>query len=153
MSSRVRVNERTMAAVALLVIPVALLLSAQGLQFADLGGSFTPVFFPSIALWIWIGLACINLLSEVMSQQANQPAPLWRVLLIALGFIGYALTLMPLGFLLASILFCVLCLASLGIRKPVLLLGFSVTLPAGLFVLFNYVLMLPLPRSSFTYFF
>lgn len=147
------INERSLVAVTLLLIPVALLLSTQGLKFADLGGAFSPVFFPSIALWLWIGLAVINMVTEILLKTAGSPAPLWRVMIVALGFIGYALTIMPLGFLLSSILFCVLCLLSLGIRKPLVVAGFSVALPATLFFLFNYVLILPLPHSSWTHLF
>ena len=61
-------NERALVAITLLLIPVALLLSTQGLQFADLGGAFSPVFFPSIALWLWIGLATLNLISDAYRQ-------------------------------------------------------------------------------------
>lgn len=151
--SRRWVNERSLIAVALLVIPVALLLSTQGLKFADLGGAFSPVFFPSIALWLWIGLGVINLLSDALSTAPQQSKPMWRVAVIALGLIGYAWAIMPLGFLLSSVLFCALCLASLGMRNPLSLAGFSIALPALLFVLFNHVLMLPLPHSSWTHLF
>lgn len=146
-------NERSLIAVALLLIPVALLLSTQGLTFAELGGAFSPMFFPSIALWLWIGLAGLNLLSGVLSKEPQQAAPLWRVAIIALGFVGYAWAIMSLGFLLSSVLFCVLCLISLGMRKPLVVAGFSIGLPAVLFILFNHVLMLPLPRSSWTHLF
>lgn len=151
--SRRWINERSVIAVALLLTPVALLLSTQGLQFAELGGAFSPVFFPSIALWLWIVLAAINLLSAVLTKEPEQAAPMWRVALIALGFLGYAWAIMPLGFLLSSVLFCLLCLASLGMRKPTTLAGFSIALPALLFILFNHVLMLPLPHSSWTHLF
>lgn len=145
------VNERSLIAIILLVIPVGLLRSTQGLTFADLGGAFSPVFFPSIALWLWIGLATINLGSEVLSKAPLAPKPLWRVVLVGLGFIGYALAITPLGFLLSSVLFCVLCLLSLGIRKPIIVVGFSAALPLALFILFNHVLRLPLPHSAWTH--
>lgn len=144
-------NERSVVAIVLLVAPIGLLLSTQGLKFADLGGAFSPVFFPSIALWLWIGLAAMNLVSEVLSKAPSQSAPLWRVALIGLGFVGYALAITPLGFLLSSVLFCVLCLLSLGIRNPIVVAGFSIALPAILFALFNHVLMLPLPHSAWTH--
>lgn len=146
-------NERSLVAITLLLIPVALLLSTQGLQFADLGGAFSPVFFPSIALWLWIGLATLDLISVVFSTAQPQVAPLWRVAIVGLGFVGYALAIVPLGFLTSSVLFCAVCLLSLGIRKPLVIAGYSVAMPATLFILFNHILMLPLPHSSWTHLF
>lgn len=146
-------SERSVVALVLLLTPIALLVTAQGLQFADLGGAFSPVFFPSIALWLWIGLAALNLLSEGLTKALQQPAPLWRVAVIGFGFVVYALAIMPMGFLVSSIGFCMVCLVSLGMHKPLVVAGFSVALPLSLFVLFNYILMLPLPHSSWTHLF
>lgn len=145
------INEQAVVALALLVIPVALLMSTRGLQFADLGGAFSPMFFPSIALWLWIGFAAINLTTQVFVRAPSEAAPLWRVAVIALAMVGYALAMRPYGFLVTSILFCMVCLISLGIRRVSIILLFSLLLPGLLLLLFNHVLMLPLPHSPWTH--
>jgi hypothetical protein len=145
------INERSLLALALLLIPVGLLLSTRGLQFANLGGAFSPMFFPSIALWLWIGFAAINLLTEAASLNAQTQAPLWRVIAIGLGMIAYAVAMKPLGFLLTSFVFCVICLVSLGLRRLSIVILFSILMPGLLLLLFNYVLMLPLPNSPWTH--
>lgn len=145
------VSEQSAVALALLVIPVALLMSTRGLQFADLGGAFSPMFFPSIALWLWIGFAAINLTTQAFTQQTNQTAPLWRVAVIALAMLAYALAMRPFGFFLTSVVFCVVCLISLGIRRASVVVLFSLLLPGLLLLLFNHVLMLPLPHSPWTH--
>mgnify|MGYP002628531603 FL=1 len=148
-----RVNERSITAIILVLVPIALLVSTTQMRFADLGGAFSPVFFPRIVLWLFIVLASINLVIEFVHQQAPNKPAFKRAFVIAGAFVLYAFTIMPLGFLLASILFCVICLVSLSITKPFWVASFSIGLPASLVLLFNHVLMLPLPTSPFTHWF
>jgi hypothetical protein len=146
-------TEKSLGAVVLLLIPVALLLSTIGLKFADLGGAFSPVFFPRIILWLWIGLACLNMILTLWRRAPPEVRPLGRVGLLAILLPAYALAIMPAGFFLASLVFCLITLWLLGWTKPISLLAFSVGLPGALVVLFNHWLSLPLPTSPITYLF
>lgn len=146
-------TEKSIGAVALLLIPVALLFSTIGLKFADLGGAFSPVFFPRIILWLWIGLAALNLISTLWFRTPAEARPLARVGLLALLLPIYALSIMPAGFFLASLVFCLLTLRLLGWARPSSLVAFSVGLPGALVILFNHWLTLPLPTSPITYLF
>ena len=84
-----RVNERSITAIILVLVPIALLVSTTQMRFADLGGAFSPVFFPRIVLWLFIVLASINLVIEFVHQQAlNKPA-FKRAFVIAGAFICF----------------------------------------------------------------
>ena len=146
-------TEKSIGAIALLLTPLALLFSTIGLEFADLGGAFSPIFFPRIILWLWVGLAGLNLISTVWSRAPTEARPLARVGLLALLLPVYALSIMPAGFFLASLVFCLVTLRLLGWTKPVSLIAFSVGLPGALVILFNHWLSLPLPTSPITYLF
>jgi hypothetical protein len=146
-------GERSVVALALLLGGAALLASTIGRQFADLGGAFSPTFFPRIVLWLWIGLAGLDLVAELRRRAAPAPMPMARVAVIGVAFVAYALALVPIGFFLASLAFSAVALWSLGIRRPLQLLAFSVGVPAALVGLFNHVLTLPLPTSPFTHLF
>lgn len=146
-------TERSLGAVTLLIIPIALLFSTLGLKFADLGGAFSPVFFPRIILWLWLGLASLNVILTLWHQAPAAAHPLARVGLLALLLIAYALAILPVGFFIASLVFSLATLGLLGWKKPISLIVFSVGLPAALVVLFNHWLALPLPTSPLTHFF
>jgi hypothetical protein len=146
-------TERSLGSVTLLLIPVALLFSTLGLRFADLGGAFSPVFFPRIILWLWLGLAGLNLILTLWHHAPAEANPLPRVGLLALLLVAYALAIMPAGFFIASLVFSLVTLWLLGWTKPISLITFSVGLPAALVILFNHWLTLPLPTSPLTYLF
>ncbi len=57
-------NEGRMTSLVLLVIASGLLSWTYGQSYADLGGAFSPMFFPRIILWLWLGLALLHLLPE-----------------------------------------------------------------------------------------
>ena len=147
------VSERALTALALLLAGIGLLVSTFGLQFADLGGAFSPTFFPQIILGIWIGLAVIGLASEIASSKSSPKCKVVRVSVLSVAIVVYGLVMTSAGFLLSSAAFIVLMLVMLGVRSPLIIGIYAVALPGSLVVLFNHILVLPLPTSPFTYWF
>jgi hypothetical protein len=147
------INERRVTSLVLLLIAAALLTNTYGQQYADLGGAFSPMFFPRIILWLWVGLAALDLAAELLTRKQTARPRLLRVAIIALGTVVFLWAMTRLGFFLSAVPFTLLALITLEVRKPLPLLGISVGVPMALVVLFNHVLTLPLPTSPFTWWF
>ena len=144
-------TERSVVSVILLLVGAGLMLSTFGLQFADLGGAFSPMFFPRIVLMMWVALALLNVMSDVMAQSASKPIRLGTVAVISVAFVAYVILLPKLGFFLCSVPLAFGMLWVLEVRNPLALVGISVGVPGGLVALFNHVLTMPLPVSPFVW--
>lgn len=142
-------SERRIVALLILILSAGLVLSTFGLQFADLGGAFSPMFFPRIILTILVGLATLNLVIEMVTDVKGNDLRLAQTLLICAGFMGYVVLIMPLGYFISSVLLALLILITLGIRSPLVLLVLPIASAGSLVVLFNHILKMPLPTSPF----
>jgi hypothetical protein len=143
------VTERSVVSVTLLLVSLGLMISTFGLQFADLGGAFSPMFFPRIVLIFLVGLALLNVVADVMARSPSGPIRLGVVIAISLGFVVYVIALPQLGFFFSSVPLAVGMLWVLGVRGPLALIGIAVGIPGALVALFNHVLTMPLPASPF----
>lgn len=142
-------SERAAISTLLLLIGCALLVHTYTLGFADLGGAFSPVFFPRIILWAWIALAVVSLISDIL-KCANSAYAQWRsVVILSVALLAYIKLLQPLGFFLSSALFCSVVLVATGQRRILDIILYSLTIPGALVLLFNHVLTMPLPVSPF----
>ncbi|MEM7488001.1 MAG: tripartite tricarboxylate transporter TctB family protein [Pseudomonadota bacterium] len=149
-------TERVVLATLLLAAPLILLAVSVGAQFAELGGAFSPMFFPATILWFWAGIAALGLAAELRATGAVAALPprrRWQIAgaVAAMGAFVWGTT--TFGFLLSAIAFTAAILLMLGIRTPVLVVAYSVLMPGAIFTLFNHVLKLPLPTSPFTHLF
>lgn len=147
------ISERSLTGLALFLTGGALYISSLDASYADLGGAFDPTFFPRIVLTIWLLLALATLVLEVMRKTPSKPFKFLRVLALSAASFLYVLFLTKLGFLLTSILFCLVVLWLLDMRRYLAMVAFSVLVPGSLVILFNHILTLPLPTSPFTYLF
>lgn len=148
------ITERNAVSLALMLVAAALIASSYNNSYADLGGAFDPMFFPRIILGIWLVLSVINLSTSIMqAQQSSSGILLLRISILAIVTLAYALLLTTLGFLIISVIFSLVVLPLLGIKKPLTVLLFSALVPGSLVILFNHILTLPLPTSPFTYLF
>jgi hypothetical protein len=138
-------------AVGLLLVGVALLATSEGGGGVPL--AFDAAFFPRLVIVAWIALALLVVLGAVRDGNDTAPVRFGSVLgmMLATGlFVGA----MPfVGFFLAAAGFCMVALVMMGLRRPVLIGGYALGLPAALVVLFNHVLIMPLPTSPFTWLF
>ncbi len=151
-----QLNERIVVAAVLFAAPVILLLLSTSAEFADLGGAFSPMFFPVNVLWGWAIVAALTLASEITTNtEKNAISPRrWAQIVgvaIAMALFVYATT--RLGFLLSGIGFVLATLLILRVRGPVLIICYSLAVPGALFLLFHHGLGLPLPTSPFSYLF
>jgi len=146
-------TERTSLSLTLLLVGVGLFLHTYTLGFADLGGAFSPVFFPRILLAGWIVLAILSLVADVVKARAVTGSiatitQWWVVLIFMIATAGYIALLEYLGFFASSALFSVTALVASGQRKVLDIVLFSLLVPGALVVLFNHVLTMPLPVST-----
>jgi len=144
-------TERRGLCVVILLLVAGLVLSTFGLQFADLGGAFSPMFFPRIILVILLGLAALDLLLELLRPTKDAPIQFWPVALISLAFIAYVLLLVPLGYFISSIALGIVVLLALGLRNPMQIILIPTLGSGALVALFNHVLKMPLPTSPFAW--
>ncbi len=141
------ITERTTVSLTLLLVGVGLFLHTFTLGFADLGGAFSPVFFPRIILVGWIVLALMSLVVDVIAASTASTTQWWIVASFMLALAGYIALLQPLGFFASSVLFSIAALFASGQRSLRDIALFSILVPGALVVLFNHVLTMPLPVS------
>lgn len=143
------ITERRTISIIILVLTAGLVVSTFGLEFADLGGAFSPMFFPRIILIVLLALAALNVAVDLIGADASKPIELVPVLIIGTSFVGYVLVLMQLGYFISSVAIGVIILLSLGLRSPVQVLTIPILGAGALVGLFNHVLKMPLPSSPF----
>lgn len=143
------ISEQRIVSLVILLLTSGLILSSFGLEFADLGGAFSPMFFPRIILGVLLILAAINLMIDMTRDAESQGIRLVQTAVIGAGFVAYSLLLMPLGFFLSSVLIGLLILITLGVRNPSALLLLPTASAGSLVLLFNHILKMPLPASPF----
>ena len=142
-------TERRVISVIIFVLTAGLVVSTFGLEFADLGGAFSPMFFPRIILIILLGLAAVNVTVDVLTADTRKSIELLPVVIISSAFVAYVLVLMSLGYFISSVAAGVIILLALGLRNPFQVLLIPVSGAAALVGLFNHVLKMPLPNSPF----
>ncbi|MDC0434433.1 tripartite tricarboxylate transporter TctB family protein [bacterium] len=141
--------ERAWLSLTLLLSGCALYASTLGASYADLGGAFSPVFFPRIILSGWILLSMLSMLADVLRAE-NTVSVRWRVIVVVTcALFAYIKLISILGFFFSSFLFSIILLAATGQRKWLDILLFSLIVPGSLVALFNHVLTMPLPVSPF----
>lgn len=146
-------REGPIVAIVLALTCAALLQATFGARYADLGGAFSPMFFPRIVLSGLLALAALNL---VLEMRRGGPGPEVRVLRVAAACVlsvGFLIVMPRLGFFLTGAAFSAALLLLLDIRAPGPLVLVALGVPGALVVLFNHVLTLPLPTSPFSWMF
>ncbi|MCG8510023.1 MAG: tripartite tricarboxylate transporter TctB family protein [Rhodospirillales bacterium] len=113
-----------------------------------IGAEFGPMFYPRILLILWMALS-IGLIAEVfLFRQKDIDRQRWAKLLGALILVaGCTFLLNAIGFLFASLLFCVVACLFLGYREPVGLVLTGLVFPVFTWYLFHEVLLIRLPTS------
>jgi len=123
--------------------------STLGTSYAELGGAFSPVFFPRIILAGWILLALLSLLADVISNERKSDDQWLPATVLSIALFAYIKLMPAVGFFIASLVFSVVVLVTTGQRRPVDVILFSIIVPGVLVGLFNHLLTMPLPVSPF----
>lgn len=144
-------SERRVISVILFVLTAGLVVSTFGLQFADLGGAFSPMFFPRIILVILLALTALNIVADLLAKTPDAGIDLWPVIIIGAAFVAYVLLLVPLGYFISSVGVGIVILLALGLRNPVQVVLIPVVAAGALVSLFNHTLKMPLPTSPFVW--
>jgi|GEM_PF-2931226 len=116
---------------------------------ADSG--FSPVFFPLILIYVWLGLSILLLTRGLIRRKKQQPTkiqisfikPLKGFLIVCI----YAYLIPILGFYLASVIFSLIFMTVFGYRSKLPLLIISFIFPLLLWYIFTFLLNLSLPVS------
>jgi hypothetical protein len=147
-------TERVLVLFTLLIAAGALFATTFGTEYRLLGAVQSPVYFPRIILGIMMVLTLVAIVQDVMAGKAVEPVEKWGALIVfVVAAVIYANMITRVGFMLSSVPFSVLSLLVFGVRKPMVIVAYSILVPASLVVLFNHILKLPLPTSPFTYLF
>ncbi|MFK7731942.1 MAG: tripartite tricarboxylate transporter TctB family protein [Pseudomonadales bacterium] len=144
-------TERRIISLLILVLSSGLIASTFGLDFAELGGAFSPMFFPRIILFILTALAVLNVIIDMRTNTAEKSIELKPALIISIAFVAYVLLVVPLGYFISSVLMGLIVLSALGLRSPAMLFAIPVLSAGTLVALFNHVLKMPLPSSPFVW--
>jgi hypothetical protein len=142
-------SERRVISLLILILGAGLFMSTLGREFADLGGAFSPMFFPRIILGVLLGLAALNVVVDFLASKKSKPIELWSVIIISAAFMAYVLLLQPLGYFISSVAVGIVILLTLGLRNPLQVVLVPVCGAGALVGLFNHVLKMPLPNSPF----
>ncbi len=142
-------SERRVVSLIILMLTVGLILSTFGLEFSDLGGAFSPMFFPRVILVVLLVLAASNVVIDILAQDTSKPIELLPVVIISGAFLGYVLLLPTLGYFICSVCVGIVILLALGLRNPIQIVLVPVFSAGALVGLFNHVLKMPLPSSPF----
>ncbi|NNK96691.1 MAG: tripartite tricarboxylate transporter TctB family protein [Desulfobacterales bacterium] len=148
---KVKVLDRTISIV-LLLLGIGLFLStfSEAYDIEPFMGDVGTVFMPRVYFVIWIGLSIALLVQSFRRDDegdSDQAFSFSRLCIIMLVSGATAVAILKLGFVLGMapgfFIFCWL----FGYRKPVTLAIFSIAGTVIIWVLFNNVFELPLPRS------
>lgn len=144
-------TEKRVVSVTILAMTAGLIVSTFGRSFANLGGAFSPMFFPRIILVTLLVLATLNLIIDLRAKSSPQSIELLPVFTIGLAFLVYVFLIMPLGYFISSVLLGGVILFTLGLRSLAQIVLIPVCAAGILVALFNHVLKMPLPTSPFTW--
>jgi putative tricarboxylic transport membrane protein len=113
-----------------------------------------PFFLPAIAALVITGLSIALLVQSSKQPEPASKAPrgkrMWnRILWIMIWCFGYAFTIERLGYLLSTGIVTFALLAYFNRRKWFLNIFFSLITPASIYILFDTLLKIPLPKGWF----
>ncbi len=112
---------------------------------------FSPVFFPTILIYLWLTLSVLILLKGLATRSRQDQAK--SEISFSRPLIGFLLTgvyayLMPvIGFTIASVSYAALFMLILGYRRPIPLISISLLFPVLMWYVFTFLLNVPLPVS------
>lgn len=147
-ASRRGINLYIFSVIILIILGLVFVVSAWTIPSQGLPGDSGPRALPVAAtvLTVVLLLACLHpnqrLNSEVSVSQVRQTA------LLVASTIGFCLSMDILGYVIATTVYATLATFILGGRGLIKLTFYPVVLSLGTFVLFRYLLSVPLPVNS-----
>ena len=136
---------------------VLLLIHARSERYsagmADYG--FSPVFFPEILLFFWLGLSLLLAFKawvEIRGSKPEVPNVLsehsFRRPVMCFGVTTvYSVLILQIGFLFASMLFAIIFIRLFGYKKWAVAIPIAIVFPVVIWYVFNFSLHVPLPVS------
>lgn len=132
------------------LVAVGLLVHTFDPHYQDMGigAQFSPMFYPRILLVLWIGLSIGLIVEPFLGGERDVPQQRWGMLFGMLALVAACTFLLTaIGFLFASILFCLTASFYLGYRGPIGLVLTGLVFPFCTWFLFDKVLLILLPTS------
>ncbi len=115
------------------------------------GANFSPLFYPKMILWGWVGLSFLMLVQALfLLKNPKEVSINWFPLVAAIGLIALFCGLMHVvGFVPVCLFFMLAYSFCLGYRRPVVVVVASVVFTMGVWYVFNNILSIPLPEMPF----
>ncbi len=132
---------------ATLLLGVAVIAVAGDLPEAGLSADPGPGGMPRM---VGIGLVILSvflLWRREPHERLPRGGEAVRVVATLAFALGYTLTLRPLGFLTATVIFLTAEMILIGLRRPLIVVVMAVSMSVGVYVLFRYGLEVPLPAT------
>ena len=145
------ISERIVSTVTLILIGVALFVVSLDSESMALDPAFSSTFFPRIILALWVGLAILDLFTELMRRRDSDSVAMGPIAILIVTILLYAISLTTFGFFFCSLAFALVALPALGQRNPVTVGLYAVAVPGVIVLVFNHMLKMPLPTSPFVW--
>ncbi len=134
------------------VVALILLYEAMSPDYvAGLGDyGFSPVFFPTILIYVWIGLSVFIVARGIWSKRqavVERTGSLTRPLLAFLLTCAYAILMLNIGFLFSTVIYSAVFLAIFGYRRWIPVTLVSLLFPLLMWYVFTFLLNVSLPAS------
>jgi len=110
-------------------------------------GGFDPMSYPKTLLYILITLGILIIFSKIAPPVQQTPVLSQRTCLMLVILLAYGIGFSFLGFLTSSYLATIACALVMGWKRIPFLLGFNFVAIVGLWIMFRYLLKLPLPAG------
>ena len=134
----------------LCLIGAGLLLHTFDPHYEDMGigAEFGPMFYPRILLVLWVGLSIGLVVEPFLGKESDVPRQRWGRLVVMLALVAACTFLLTeIGFLFATVLFCLTASYFMGYRGPIGLVLTGLVFPFCTWYLFDKILLILLPTS------
>lgn len=116
---------------------------------------FSPVFFPKILLFFWLGLSLLLAFKAWIEIRGSKPElpnasseHSFRRPMMCFGVTTvYSLLILQIGFLFASMIFSIIFIRLFGYKKWAVSIPIAIIFPVVIWYVFNFSLHVPLPVS------
>lgn len=120
-------------------------------KYADvmgLGMATDPAFYPRVLLTIWMIVGAVLVVRGLVGAgEPGEPLRWGRLGGIVAATAAYSWLTAAVGFVFASVAFCLVVAPMLGYRRPLALLAVGIGLPVLIWAIFTYALQISLPTS------
>ena len=120
--------------------------------------SLSPAFFPNLAAWIIVALACLHIINTLLQKKKTvaaegeeewlSPPEEFSAYKSAFVIVLYFFAMKYVGFLISTALVLAALFVLQDIKKPLRVILISILVTAGIFLFFFYVMQVHFPKGA-----